>query len=345
MSGLTDQDLRELERISELFRKGTYYDVFSLGLDFEKGELKSAYYDLSRRFHPDRFYRSDLAGLEEMVEEVFAAINEAYRVLGNAGARAKYDREMQEKQRRLPAPGPQKSRTEEGASTPQTALGSSTSLNTEAPVHGHVVQWARPQAPAAEPPPPRPERKPVSPAVEKMRQQIVERVKKARQHFKEGEQLAANGGWLKAAGAFYLATQFDPNNEEYKRRFAEADRKSKDAQMALHMDKGRKAESFRGFKEAEHHYEAATQCDPQVGEPYFRLAQMKLQNEGDKRAALSLLRKAVEKEPRNIDFHMLLAQVYEELDLKKNANREFAAVLEIKPDHGDAKAGVKRTRG
>lgn len=356
MSGLNDDDLVELEKLAELFRKGTYYDVFGLALDFDRGDLKNAYYDLSRRFHPDRFYRMDLAGMEATLEEVFAGINEAYRVLGNSTERIKYDREMLDKKRKLPKASGAKKDAEaaasDGGAPARNGVEAGAGTTGAAEGHGHVVKWprGRPGAkpgvakPPPPPPPPPPERKPSSPAVEKMRQQIIERIKKARAHFKEGEQHAEAGAWLKAASAFYMATQFDANNEDYKRRFAEADRKSKDMQVQQSMDKGRKAESFRSHKEAEYHYEQATRHDPQVGEPFFRLAQMKLQNDGDKRGALVLLRKAVEKEPKNIEFHLLLAQVYEDLDLKKNANREFAAVLELKPDHAEAKDGAKRTR-
>ncbi|MEY3210361.1 MAG: hypothetical protein RIT28_842, partial [Pseudomonadota bacterium] len=89
--GLKPEDVAELHRLREVLRDGTHYELLGLGEDFDRTALKNAYHNLSRRFHPDRYYRQDLGGLEKMLEDVFAGVNQAYRTLGDERARAQYD--------------------------------------------------------------------------------------------------------------------------------------------------------------------------------------------------------------------------------------------------------------
>ncbi|MCB9761975.1 MAG: DnaJ domain-containing protein [Alphaproteobacteria bacterium] len=432
MSGLSAEQIEELERLRKLLEDKTYYELFGLPPDFDGNELKGAYYDLSRRYHPDNFFRMELDGYERMLEEVFAGINEAYRVLRDPSARAQYDREQGRPTsgRRRARPRPRKS-SGRGASSsrepssgrgrassrepssrepssarpppessrgPTPPRGPSPSRNpppprgTPAPdrprrppgpkpppvsterfgrgedepptakpdaAGSHVISWDRnkkPEPPAAKEKPQKKARGPSSekrrrkpkrpdnPAVAKIRQQVAERLKKARDYYAQGLAELEKEEWTKAASSFYLASKYDARNDEYKKRFEEADRKSKDIMAEAALDKARKAESFRNFKEATVHYEKAVSCDPAGGEAWFRLAAIQLRNGEDKRNALRNFRIAVTKEPKNAEYRLALAQIYEELEMARNANREYSTILEFEPKNAEAKEGVKRTR-
>ena len=60
--GLKPEDVSELHRLSEVLREGTHYELLGVAEDFDRTALKNAYHNLSRRFHPDRYYRQDLGG-------------------------------------------------------------------------------------------------------------------------------------------------------------------------------------------------------------------------------------------------------------------------------------------
>ena len=64
-------------------KRRDYYDVLGVGKQADEAEIKRAYRDLARRFHPDL----NPAGAEQ-----FKDINEAYAVLSDARERARYDR-------------------------------------------------------------------------------------------------------------------------------------------------------------------------------------------------------------------------------------------------------------
>lgn len=65
-----------------------YYDILKVSPKASRSEIKSAYRRLARKLHPDRNNGSEETALK------FAAIAEAYEVLGNAVERSKYDRRL-----------------------------------------------------------------------------------------------------------------------------------------------------------------------------------------------------------------------------------------------------------
>lgn len=68
-----------------------FYGLLGIGPNPELGEIKSAYYKLAKKFHPDRFYGVEDAILKEKVDVIFAAINVAYETLKNSKKRTEYD--------------------------------------------------------------------------------------------------------------------------------------------------------------------------------------------------------------------------------------------------------------
>jgi hypothetical protein len=67
-----------------------YYETLKVSQNATKAEIKSAYRRLARELHPDKNNGS------ETTARAFAAIAEAYEILGNAKDRANYDRQMLE---------------------------------------------------------------------------------------------------------------------------------------------------------------------------------------------------------------------------------------------------------
>ena len=64
----------------------SYYEVLGVAKDASEKEIRQAYRRLARQYHPD-VNQNDAAA-----EDKFKEINEAYHVLSDADARAKYDR-------------------------------------------------------------------------------------------------------------------------------------------------------------------------------------------------------------------------------------------------------------
>lgn len=89
------------ERVQEMlhgFEVANYYEILSVPTDARQSEIKSAYYELARRYHPDRFAASRDAGLHTQVEQLFTYITAAYGTLGDAALRAAYDEQRLKKE-------------------------------------------------------------------------------------------------------------------------------------------------------------------------------------------------------------------------------------------------------
>lgn len=97
MSDLSSTELEDLQGIAKVLRQGNYYEVLNISTSATREDIQKAYYDLARRYHPDRFHRRDISGAEELVEEVFAGINKAFHTLRNKSGRARHDSELKRK--------------------------------------------------------------------------------------------------------------------------------------------------------------------------------------------------------------------------------------------------------
>lgn len=69
----------------------SHYDTLEVSSKATKEEIKSSYYKLTMKYHPDK-------NKSELAKRKFQNISEAYEVLGNPQARKRYDRSMMVKQ-------------------------------------------------------------------------------------------------------------------------------------------------------------------------------------------------------------------------------------------------------
>ena len=72
----------------------SFYDVLGVETAASADQLKSAYYELARRYHPDRFRKTEPALLSRL-ESAFAKITQAYDTLRDDRLRATYDTKLQ----------------------------------------------------------------------------------------------------------------------------------------------------------------------------------------------------------------------------------------------------------
>jgi len=72
----------------------THYEVLGVQREASPSDVKAVYYQLARRYHPDRFRKSD-AALLPRIEAAFARITQAYDTLHDDRVRASYDRKLE----------------------------------------------------------------------------------------------------------------------------------------------------------------------------------------------------------------------------------------------------------
>lgn len=72
----------------------SHYGVLELSAQADEDAIRSSYYLLARRYHPDRFRSGELKDLLPRIEAFFAQVTEAYNTLADPELREHYDEEL-----------------------------------------------------------------------------------------------------------------------------------------------------------------------------------------------------------------------------------------------------------
>ena len=84
-----EQDLiKALVSEAESLKKLNPFLVLGVGYEAGDPDVRAAFGELTKRYHPDRFARYESAELRQLAAEIFILIRDAYRRLGDAAARA-----------------------------------------------------------------------------------------------------------------------------------------------------------------------------------------------------------------------------------------------------------------
>ena len=85
-----DMRLRVLQVAWEC-RRGTLYGVLGVGRRASAEEITRAYYERSREFHPDAFFRKELGSYRPLLDTIFKTVKKASDTLSDPGKRSSYD--------------------------------------------------------------------------------------------------------------------------------------------------------------------------------------------------------------------------------------------------------------
>jgi curved DNA-binding protein CbpA len=83
--------ISDVIEMRESFTSKNYYQILNVPKTSNGDDIKKAYFNLARRFHPDRFDREVQAAYRDQIDEVFNSITNAYRTLINKEKRKAYD--------------------------------------------------------------------------------------------------------------------------------------------------------------------------------------------------------------------------------------------------------------
>jgi len=342
---LTEHELQELGRVQRLVQGGSHYDVLGITLSASKEDIEAGYHTFVRHWHPDRFFNRDLGNSQLLLDENFAAVTRAFRVLRDPAQRMAYDRELRA---RAPSAPPRLGPPRAGTLPPFRAPAAPAAPPAGQPssVPPRPSGTLPPRSPGmmgaqASMPPrsPRPES-----AVDRLRGQLAAQVVQARTYFEAGKKDFDEGSWKKAESNLYLATRYDPQNEAYQELHKKAVTIGRQARAVQYVAAAETAETYGQAAEAEANYRKAVELDPPDGKAFFKLGKILRAKDDEHRAAVEMYRKAVAKDPKNVEYAMALAELYDVIGLKENARRLVGTALTLDKNHVGAKALARKLR-
>ncbi len=85
------QEIAEVLAFRDMLPAMTLYQILDVPKTASEEDIKKAYFQMARKFHPDRFDRKLAAEFKSQIDTVFDGITNAYRVLTNKDSRRVYD--------------------------------------------------------------------------------------------------------------------------------------------------------------------------------------------------------------------------------------------------------------
>ncbi|WP_426746677.1 DnaJ domain-containing protein [Myxococcus faecalis] len=331
-----------------------YFAVLGLRPGAPATEVKQAYYNASRRFHPDRYFGKNLGSFRARMERIFRKLTDAHNVLSQQDKRDAYLKANPALAQAAAAasapstpPPVASSPAPAAASYPATEL---TPIGLTPPPAPSPLRMARP----APPPPRAPAPPPVNDAESEARR--AERQARLARHpymaknvrltelVARGKAAVARGDWERAYQDFHQVQTMDPKNREVATLLVEARRRHDEQRASVEVTRGRELEQHGDDVGALAAYRLAFSLDNQSAEAAFRSAKLGLQQGQDVGEVRVLAQRAVDLLPGRVEHQVLLGRVLMESGAKKQAKRVFEDAAKLDPDNAEAKAALKKLR-
>ncbi len=308
------QEILELDRNLETY---THFQVLGVPTTANADEVKKAYYELSRKFHPDRFYGKHLGSFRARIDRIFRRLTEAQNVLSSPKLRKAYEDAHPELAKAIAA-----------VAAAATSNGTSATPRPETPRPRTAEDDARDAERRA--------RFARHPYLQKS-SRTSELLNRAKEHIHKGE-------YGKAYTDLHLASQIDPKNTEVGHLLDESKRKNDSSRAEVEVKKAEQAEKDGDLTAAITGYRIAAGIDAKNAKAAYRAAALMMRVSSDVKDTKPLAQRAVDLEPRNADYHVLLGEILLHADMKSLAKKHFEEALKVAPDHAEAKKSLKKLR-
>lgn len=355
---LSAKEILLIQQMSSSLEKSSHYTLLGVPDDASSKQIRNAYYEMSRHWHPDRFFRREIGDYGPQIEAIFSAVTEAYQTLTNDARRSAYDRELEkdraERAQRAasrpraahtPAPTAAGTPAPEGAST--DADSAAAAPTADAPAGGATTAPSRPRG-ARRPRRPAPGRSRYRRKVlDQVRKGVRDNSRRAKRYHEAGKKDLDEGNAIKAESALYLAVKLDPNNPTFRADFEEAQRQARQIRAKQFIVAAESAEQYQNVQEALYNYRKAVEYETDEAKVFFRLGMLIRRVEKDEREALKAIRTATVKAPENAEYRIVLAEMYAEQGLALNARREYQEASRLAKDketRSRARDGLRQLR-
>ncbi len=314
---------KEILFLYENLGRVDHFELLGVAPTNERKELRASFFEFSRRFHPDTVFRRDVGPYKLCIEQIFKRGSDVYEMLStNHAFRECYCRAVTARNRLI-----DEEASKERAARKKASLG-----RLKANAAGRKEQLRE-----------RLKKNTEARSAGNQTKTVGVRIDKAKQFYDEGMTHFENESFMAATNALRLAVNYDPKNEQYGGALALAEERMWQVKADKQWKRGYIQESLGHINEA---IEAYLQASEVLPRPDYcaHIAQLLLKYDQDLHKAEEHARKAVQGDPKNVEYRLVLGRIYEHAKLPRKAFSAFEQALQIEPKNEEAKKAVKRLK-
>ena len=302
---LPDTFQAEIRNLARALPGLDYFELLGVSRDATSDEVRDAFFERSKTFHPDRYFKKELGPYAGLLTEIYKRIVAAHDVLRDAKLRSSYQRTLNDSS---PAakPSPFASRPKPAAKPAAAPGARGSSLRNRLGL----------QSPGL--------------VLDSLQKQLEQSRARACKHFEAALAYKASGDWSRAAQLVELALAFDPREKQYHEELAEilprantdraADVRRK-AELLLHGDRAGAAELL----------EEAAQLLPTDAELAFKLSTLLFGIGADLAKAALYGERAVALDEDELRFRKSLGSIYRQAGDTQKARKHLQRAWELDP--------------
>ncbi len=88
---LSEDERSAIEKMEDMVQNGTFYQILSLPFDAKPEQVKIKFFELSKIYHPDRYFKKNIGSYKDKLNTIFKKLSEAYEVLYDPKKKKWYD--------------------------------------------------------------------------------------------------------------------------------------------------------------------------------------------------------------------------------------------------------------
>jgi tetratricopeptide (TPR) repeat protein len=307
-----------IREFAQTLPRKNYYEVLDVPSDADDGAIRDAFFEYSKQFHPDRYFRKRLGPYEGLLTEIYKRIVLAHEVLRDPNLRKEYDKGIN----RSSPPPP------ETTSSPEPPPKTDSSPTSPPRRAGPSLRS-------------RPGLRSRTLVLQRLEQHIQTGRRKAREKFDEAMAQRDQGDWVRALSLVRLAMAFDPREAQYHEAMAELLPRANSEQAVLVAIRAEELMSRGKSEDALSMFEELFKLRPTDSEAAYQVAVLAQEVSNDLAKAREFAERAVSLDEDDSRYRKMLGRLYKEAGLNDKARREFQRAWELDPLDKEAKAELQ----
>lgn len=294
------QDILALEA---KLTSANHFEILGIDAGASPDEVRAAFREASRKFHPDRYYGKNLGPFRQKLDRIFQRLVEANQTLGDPERRAAWL----------------------AANPFIKAAVRQANISSHTPVPRTETETLRDEE----------RRNRFS------KHPYLTRVTRAQDTMRRARDHMARKEFSQAFSLVNQAAQVDPQNQELKSMLVEARKAADTARSGDSFQHGLEAMNRGDDALALTAFRSAVGANP-ANHGAASKAAILLEKKNEAREATTFAQKAVDLAPDNVDYRLLLGRLLESAGMKALARKHFDEAARLAPDHPEVKKHGKR---